>query len=88
MTQQVICGIFLSRAGIGCAQKRAELGTTAHTRNLISQEVKAEESGLQNATLSQENNNKMLALGAFQILYFQIRTAQLISIRLLIDRNS
>lgn len=38
--------------------------------------------------LVSRKQQKLSALGAFQILYFQIRAAQLISICLLIDRNS
>lgn len=52
MPQQVTCGIFLLRAEVGCAQKRAELGTMAQTRNLSTQEAEAEESVLQIDALS------------------------------------
>lgn len=61
-------------------KKWAEPGTMAHTSNLSPQEAKAEESGLQRANFSQENNNnknnnKMLDLEAFKISYVQISPA-------------
>lgn len=85
MPQQVICGIFLLGAEVGCAQKRAELGTMAQTRNLSTQEAEVEESVLQGDALSQENNKNCWILD--RILYFQIRSVQFISICLFAYRQ-